>query len=268
MRLYVNGIGLLGPGLVGWTDSSRAVLAGESPYSAIAPPEPAASLLPANERRRSSEVVRWALQVAQEAIQQARASPCAVATVFASSGGESGILNRMCTALASSERIISPTLFHHSVHNAAAGYWGIATGSRRSATALACYDASFCAGLLEAAAYILVQETPVLLVAYDLPPPPPLYPARPLHSGFAVALVLMGNPRQGSLARFELSLAQDAGKQISRIDDAGLEAVRSGNPAARALPLLIAIARGREARVCLDCLTDQQLWVEVAPCLF
>ena len=29
------------------------------------------------------------------------------------------------TALAAPQRTISPTLFHHSVHNAASGYWGI-----------------------------------------------------------------------------------------------------------------------------------------------
>jgi len=34
----------------------------------------------------------------------------------------------------------------------------------------------------------------VLLVAYDLPPPPPLYAARPLRGGFAAALLLTRNP--------------------------------------------------------------------------
>ena len=45
---------------------------------------------------------------------------------------------------------ISPTRFHNSVHNAAAGYWGIATGATAAANALCAYDASFGAGLLEA----------------------------------------------------------------------------------------------------------------------
>ena len=120
MKLYVNGIGTLGPGLVGWA-GSRAVLAGEIPLCETAPPEPSASLLPPNERRRSSETVRWALHVAQEAMQQAEVDAREVATVFASSDGETGVLDRLCTALAAPQRTISPTLFHHSVHNAASG---------------------------------------------------------------------------------------------------------------------------------------------------
>jgi hypothetical protein len=130
MELYVNGIGTLGPGLAGWA-GSRAVLAGESPSCETTPPEPSASLLPPNERRRSSESVRWALHVAQEAMQQAEADAREVTSVFASSDGETGVLDRLCTALAMPQRTISPTLFHHSVHNAASGYWGIATGSQR-----------------------------------------------------------------------------------------------------------------------------------------
>ena len=148
MTLYVSGISTLGPGLAGW-EGSRAVLAGESPLCEAAPPEPSASLLPPNEQRRSSESVRWALHVAQEAMQQADADAREVASVFASSDAETGVLDRLCTALATPQRTISPTLFHHSVHNAASGYWGIATGSRQSSTALACYDSSFCAALLE-----------------------------------------------------------------------------------------------------------------------
>src|SRR6185295_9338734 len=179
MTLYVNGIGTLGPGLADWA-GSRAVLAGKSPSYDAVPTEPSASLLPPNERRRSSESVRWALHVAQEAMQQAEADAREVATVFASSDGETGVLDRLCTALATPQRAISPTLFHHSVHNAAAGYWSIATRSQQSSTALCCYDASFCAGLLEAAAFASVEKKFVLLVAYDLPPPRPLHAALPL----------------------------------------------------------------------------------------
>ena len=140
----------------------------------------------------------------QEAMQQAEADAREVATVFASSDGETGVLDRLCTALAAPQRTISPTLFHHSVHNAASGYWGIATGSQQSSTALACYDSSFCAALLEAAAYAQIEERSVLLVAYDLPPPPPLYAARPLRGGFAAALLLTRTPAPRNLAQFDL----------------------------------------------------------------
>lgn len=265
IRVYVTGIGVLGPGLESWPGGS-AVLRGERPYSAALPPEPAAGILPPNERRRTSELARWALHVGEEAIRQAQADPRETATVFACSGGETGILDRLCRALASPERLISPTLFHHSVHNAAAGYWGIATGSRQSSASLACYDSSFGAGLLEAAAQVATEQIPVLLVAYDLPPPPPLYAARPLSTGFAVALVLAGSPSLTSSARLELSLDHHPGEEASRLDHSELELLRIGNPAARALPLLAAIAGARRTLVRLDYLEDQHLLVQVAPC--
>ena len=265
MTLYVNGIGTLGPGLAGWA-GSRAVLAGKSPSCDAVPTEPSASLLPPNERRRSSESVRWALHVAQEAMQQAEADAREVATVFASSDGETGVLDRLCTALAAPQRTISPTLFHHSVHNAVSGYWGIATGSPQSSTALACYDSSFCAGLLEAAAQAQLEERPVLLVAYDLPPPPPLYAARPFREGFAAALLMTRTPSSRTLARIGLVLSNDLTEGATNMDDPRLEALRSGNQAARSLPLLAAIARRHGTVVHLEYLEEQHLLIEIAPC--
>ncbi len=265
MKLYVNGIGTLGPGLAGWA-GSRAVLAGESPLCEAAPPEPSASLLPPNERRRSSETVRWALHVAQEAMQQAEVDAREVATVFASSDGETDVLDRLCTALAAPQRTISPTLFHHSVHNAASGYWGIATGAQQSSTVLACYDSSFCAALLEAAAYVHIEERPVLLVAYDLPPPPPLYAARPLVGGFATALLLTRAPSPHTLARLILTLSNNLSEEATNMADPRLEALRTGNQAARALPLLAAIAMRGGTLVRLQYLEDQHLLSRVMPC--
>ena len=265
MQLYLNGIGTLGPGLSGWTES-RAVLAGEREYCKVTPLEPSASVLPPNERRRSSDIVRWAVQVAQEAMQQAGADTDKPATVFVSSGGDTGVLDRLCTALATPQRVISPTLFHHSVHNAAAGYWSIATGSQQSSTALCCYDSSFCAGLLEAAATASLEERSVLLVAYDLPPPPPLHAALPLPAGFAAAFVLTGIPAQQNIAQLDLNLSQDRSGEATRMDDAQLEALRSGNPAARSLPLLAAVARHHAGLIRLEYLEDQHLLIRVTPC--
>jgi hypothetical protein len=265
MRLYVSGIGTLGPGLGSWSEC-RAVLVGERAYCEGVPPEPSAIVLPPNERRRSSDIVRWAVHVAQEAMQQAETDARKVASVFASSDGETDVLDRLCTALATPQRVISPTLFHHSVHNAAAGYWGIATGSQQSSTALCCYDSSFCAGLLEAAAYAHIEGKLVLLVAYDLPPPPPLYAARPLRGGFAAALVLTRTPAPQNLAQLDLTLSNDLTEEATSMDDARLEALRNGNQAARSLPLLAVIARQRATRVRLEYLEDQHLLIQVTPC--
>lgn len=265
MPLYVSGISALGPGLPGWA-RSRSVLAGERPWDETPRPSPSASVLPPNEQRRSSETVRWAVEVAQEVMQQANADARKVASVFASSDGETGVLDRLCTELATPQRTISPTLFHHSVHNAASGYWGIATGSQQSSTVLACYDSSFCAAMLEAAAYAQIEERPVLLVAYDLPSPPPLYAARPLQEGFAIALLLTQTPAPHNLAQLDLALSNDLSEDATSMDDSRLEAIRNGNQAARSLPLLAAIARQRGTLVRLEYLEDLRLLIRVMPC--
>ena len=265
MELYINGIGILGPGLANWAEG-RILLASESPSCEAAMPEPGASLLPANEQRRSSESVRWALHVAQEAMQHAETDPLEVTSIFASSEGETGVLDRLCRALAEPQRTISPTLFHHSVHNAASGYWGVATGSQQSSTALACYDSSFCAALLEAAAYVHTDERPVLLVAYDLPPPPPLFAARPLGGGFATALLLTRAPGPHNLAQLDLTLSNDLSGEATIMDDVRLETLRTRNQAAQSLPLLAAIARPCDTLVCLQYLEAQHVLIRVAPC--
>ena len=99
MRVGIVGVGLLSGGLEGW-GKGREVLRGMRPFSFDSLPDPDAGLLPANERRRSTVGVRWALHVAQEAMAQSRLDPRDVATVFASSGGEMGVLDQLCRALA------------------------------------------------------------------------------------------------------------------------------------------------------------------------
>jgi Beta-ketoacyl synthase, N-terminal domain len=264
MKVAIHGIGLLGPGLVGW-DASRAVLAGFRPFQPGEVPNPEVALLPPNERRRSSDCVRWAVHVAQEAIAQSGLDPREVPTVFASSGGEMGVLDKLCRTLATPERVISPTLFHQSVHNTAAGYWGIATTCQQSSTALSCYDDSFAAGLLEAITFVCVEQRPVLLVAYDLAVPDPLSEARPITTGFAVALVL-GPSSASSLASMQLRLEETDQEGTRSLQDPALERVRLENPSARSLPLLKAIAAGGSQRVMLSLLESQQLVLDFDPC--
>ena len=261
MRVSIRGIGLLSAGLEGWS-SGREVLRGGQPFSPTSLPDPTADLLPANERRRSSDCVRWAVQVAHEAIVQSELDPRDVATVFASSGGEMGVLDTLCRALATTERIVSPTLFHQSVHNTAAGYWGIATKCQQSSTALSCYDDSSAVGLLEAVTYATLEECPVLFVAYDLPAPEPLHGARPIATAFAAALVLtaFGEPPDPTMS---LRLLSAEKRDVTTMSDQDLERLRLDNPAARVLPLLRAVALKGRHTIMMDVLDDQRLAVEV-----
>ncbi|MDF2458289.1 MAG: uncharacterized protein K0S79_705 [Nitrospira sp.] len=261
MQVGILGVGLLSAGLDGWMKGGP-ILAGTSSYSPGSVPEPEPTLLPANERRRSSDAVRWALHVAQEAVLQSALDAQDIATVFASSGGEMGVLDKLCRALATKDRALSPTLFHQSVHNTAAGYWGIATGCQQSSTALSSYDDSSAVGLLEAVAYATVEERPVLFVAYDLPSPPPLDRARPIRSAFAAALV-MTPLACGAPVRADLTLVAASHAEVTEMEEHTLEELRRGNPAARLLPLLRALAQPGSHRANLNVLDDQRLVVEV-----
>lgn len=268
----IDGIGLLAPGLPGWRES-RVVLAGDRPYRPTVVPSPEASILPPNERRRSSDSVRWAVQVAQEAIEQSGLDPRDVPTVFASSGGEMSIFDQLCRVLATEERMVSPTLFHQSVHNTAAGYWGIATTGQQSSTALSCYDDSFAAGLVEAVATVREEQRPVLLVTYDLAVPAPLDEARPITEGFAAAFVL-GPPARDSTVILRLRLEPALAGESScfpeclaeRLADDALERLRLNNPAARSLPLLCAVAAAVPRTVALAWLENQRLQLTIEPC--
>lgn len=195
------------------------------------------SLLPPAERRRCAPSVAWALAVAQEAVAHSGLDAGAFAVVFVSSDGDGDIVNRLCSALATPAAEVSPTDFHNSVHNAATGYWSIGAHSSAPSTALCAYDSSFGAGLLEAACQIATEGRAVLLVAVDLPYPPPLAVHRPVQYGFATALALEAGPG------LEISLETDGATTPLPLHEF------EGNAAAACLPLLAALARPGDAVV-------------------
>ncbi len=170
---YVGGVGVLGPGLHNWTEAAD-VLSGRCAYQPAPTVLPVPALLPPAERRRTGRVVKTALAVALEATTQAGIEPAKLASVFASSGGDGHNCHEICRALTLEAREISPTRFANSVHNAAAGYWSIATGAKRASTVLCAFDASFCAGLLDALTQVAVDEESALLIAYDTEYPDPI----------------------------------------------------------------------------------------------
>jgi hypothetical protein len=252
MRVYLEGIGLLGPGLRGW-HASLPVLAGAEDYVAAPVAVAGSELLPAAERRRAGLAVKLALAVGQEAFAHAGRDPALTATVFSSSGGDGDNIHAICETLAGAEREISPTRFHNSVHNAPAGYWSIATGARAASTSLSGHDASFAAGLLDAAVQVAADGAAVALIAHDQPYLEPLKALRPIAAPFAVALVLAPAPGAHTLAVLDVEFAAGPG-QGARMDAPGLEALRAGVPAARCLPLLAALARGLSPRAALAAL--------------
>jgi hypothetical protein len=169
----------------------------------------------------------------------------------------------MCEALATPERQLSPTRFHNSVHNAPAGYWGIATGATAAANSLCAHDASFGAGLLEALCQVAVEHIPVLLIAYDASYPEPMRSVRPIPDAFGVAMLLAPGPTAVSMARLELAWSEAS---PDRMADEALETLRASIPAARSLPLLAQVARGVPGRVLIDYLDGARIALEVSVC--
>jgi len=255
---FVDAIGLIAPGLASW-ESGVPILSGTAPYAPqpIGPIQPA--LLPANERRRAPLSVRIALRAAEEATSAAGVEASALASVFATSDADMEIIHRICAALAEPERTVSPTDFHNSVHNAASGYWSIGIGARGPSTALSAYDFNLAAGLQEALALLSIDDIDVLLVLFDVPPPPPLYAARPVAQPAAVALLLCRQRSARTLA--QLSICEATAEKT--MADAGLEALRRTNPAARALPLLQLLAQKRSGIVGIRSYDDRFLGVRI-----
>lgn len=258
---HVDGIGLIGPGLADWP-AARAVLRGEAPYVEAPPVVPAPAVLPPAERRRTGQIVKLSLAVGLEAMAASALDPAGLATVFSSSGADGDNCHAICEALANADRQISPTRFHNSVHNAASGYWGIASGAMAPSTSICTFDATFGAGLLEAASQVAAFDRPVLLIACDTPYPEPLHRVRPLPSCFGVALVLSPQRSARTLARIEVAATRN---EVSTIGDPALETLRRSIPAARGLPLLAAVARDAASSITLDYLDGLQLTTQVTP---
>lgn len=245
--VWLEAVGMAAPGLPNW-QHAQAVLRGEAEYNATELPPHAPQLLPPNERRRATQTVRIAFQAAEDAARGTLIAPSSLATVFASSDADLNIIHRISTALTQTPRLVSPTDFHNSVHNAAAGYWSIAVGARVASTTISAYDFSFAAGLDEACNLALVDEFDTLLVAFDVIPPQPLYEKRPIECSAAVALVLTRSRTARSLA--ELRCIQ-VDEPPSRCATPSLEQLRLRNPATAALPLLELLARRRSGRIVL-----------------
>lgn len=244
LEAAVLGIGLLGPGLNDWA-SAAALLRDPAAWLDAPTAVPPPLRLPPTERRRAGPVVKLSLVVADQAVAAAGLDPAKLATVFTSSTGEPSNCHALCEALAAPERLVSPTRFTNSVHNAPGGYWHIAVQGMAPSTSLAGHDASFGAGLLEAMTQVAATQQPVLLVAADVRYPAPLDAKRPTPDAFGLALLLA--PGTG------LSLGLQPQAPATRCEHPGLERLRDGIPAARALPLLQALARGQgQGQLLLD----------------
>jgi hypothetical protein len=164
--------------------------------------------IPALLRRRTSQATQMAFSAANRACAQARRSPAELPAVFASVGGEIQVTDLLCIELAKPDGSISPTAFHNSVHNTAAGYWSIVHRCTKAISALAAGHDTFAMALLESWCQLDCHGGELLLICYD--ERWPAYLSAPMGAPpFASALVLgagsvtggianIGRPQQGA----------------------------------------------------------------------
>ena len=241
----IAGIGFWTRGLPSWT-AARAYLTEGPPSSGMlpadAPARPSPQLLAPNERRRAPETVAVALEVALAACTAAGRDPATLSSVFASTHGDLAITDYMCQTLASDPHSLSPTRFHNSVHNAAAGYWTIGAGAMAPATAISAYDASFAQGLLEALAQLATGTDAVLLVGYDSAATGPLAEVSRSQGLLGGALLLVADPRPG-MPRLRASIGEATDLAVE--NDGALSRLAAGNAMQPMLPLFEALALSR-----------------------
>jgi hypothetical protein len=207
--LYIEGPAFWTPTLPGW-DAARAAFRGEGALSDPPAKRPAPQVLAPAERRRAPDTVALALEVAAAAMSASGRNAADVPCVFTSAHGDLSINDYMCGTLATDPKVLSPTKFHNSVHNAAVGYWTIGTGCMAASNAISAYEHSFAAGLLEAAVQCAADQEAVLLVGYDTPTVGALTSVTDSRGLLAVALVLAPAPTERTVATLTWSLVGSA----------------------------------------------------------
>ncbi|MDM0046538.1 beta-ketoacyl synthase chain length factor [Variovorax dokdonensis] len=259
--LYIEGPALWASTLPGW-EVARAAFRGEG--APVDPPakRPSPQVLPPAERRRAPDSVAIALEVAAAAVaasgRRAEDLPC----VFASAHGDLAINDYMCATLASQPTMLSPTKFHNSVHNAAVGYWTIATGCQAASNSVSAFTSSFAAGLLEAAIECATDDEAVLLTGFDVQSVGPLASAVISDGMLAAALVLAPSATPQTVASLDWELVRGAPAPSLR-SDAARALARNG--LADALPLFEALARGEATTLDMPLSGHQTLRLRLAP---
>jgi hypothetical protein len=239
--LYIEGPAFWTPTLPGW-EAARAAFRGEGTLADPPAKRPSPQVLAPAERRRAPDTVALALEVAAAALAGSGRNAADVPCVFTSAHGDLSINDYMCSTLAGDPKMLSPTKFHNSVHNAAVGYWTIGTGCMAASNAVSAYEHSFASGLLEAAVQCACDQEPVLLVGYDAPTVGALTSVTDSRGLLALALVLASEPTERTVAALDWSLAGIDNNTATPPRSEAAKSLAEINPMAQALPLFESLA--------------------------
>jgi hypothetical protein len=221
------------------------------PDAAFIAPRPEA--IAPRERRRAGLMINLAVTVAHEACERAGLDKSEPASVFASAMGDTAITDYMCRKLAAPEKLLSPTKFHNSVHNAPSGYWTISAGNRAPSSFVGGFRESFGAGLLEASSQAIAAAAPVLLVASDIACEAPFDTIEPVQESLGIALVVAPagwRPKGPVLARAALAYRAEPGALAHEgalaPDHPWLAALAQANPVGAGLTLVERLCGARD----------------------
>lgn len=235
--LDLVGIGMWSPFFSDWPAFCDGINNGNWQSNASLQP----GLIPPRERRRAPQSVKMAVEVLDQACRMASVDPAAAATVFSSAMGDMQITDYLCKVLVAPPRLVSPTRFHNSVHNATTGYWSITRHTHAPTNAVSALGYSAPMAFMEAAVQANEEDLPVLMVSQEMAAPAALRIICPSDNPVSLAL-LMSKPGIFSdpLASFQFGIQRKSIDWPALHPD--LDEPFKGNFGSRLLPLLTAIA--------------------------
>jgi hypothetical protein len=166
LNFYLHAAGVIAPGMTSLAELRSICRSNECPPSLAVPQLPSPVMLPANERRRASQVVRLTQACIEQALRHCPFPVESLRSVFATDEGTGEVCQQVLEAVATT-REVSPLVFANSVQNAPSGYFSIAWRNQQSSTVVSLGLESFASGLLCAVTEAIANKQPVLLVAYD-----------------------------------------------------------------------------------------------------
>jgi hypothetical protein len=237
IELDLVSIGIWSPLFPDWPSFVHGINKNEWQESGALKPE----LIPPRERRRAPQSVKLAVEVLDQACTNAGMNPSDAAVVFSSGLGDMDITDYMCRILNSSPRLVSPTKFHNSVHNATTGYWSIASHSHAPTNAISAHGYTAPMAFLEAACQAAEDDMPVLLVTQEMAAPDALRVTCPAEAPFSMATLLSPpGACDKILARLSFSVTPGSATPPALAGD--LAKLLSSNFGAVMLPMAAAIA--------------------------
>jgi len=237
-ELDIAGLGVWSPCFSNWKEFSDGINTGHWQSETRLQP----NLIPAREHRRAPLSVKLAVEVMSQACDMACLDPANIAAVFSSAMGDMHITDYLCRTLSTPPRLVSPTQFHNSVHNAAMGYWSIASHCCAATNAISAYAYTAPIAFLETAIQASEDEVPILLVTQEMAAPSALHATCPSDQPFSSAILLTpvrhcANP----VASIQFSVTRESVNWPDLPDDLTHDLGR--NFGARMVPLIAAIAK-------------------------